>query len=67
MSDKKQPNLRLSQAILAYVAVKAESLQWNGAGKVLQRISMVREKVKNEVGVHPDSVKELRSLREGDR
>ena len=83
MSDKKKLTLRLSEATMDYVAKKAESenkslndvmvgiteqyMQWNEAGKVLQSISMVREKVKDEVGVHPDSVDELRSLREGHR
>jgi hypothetical protein len=83
MSDKKQLTTRLSEATMDYVAKKAESenkslndvmveiteqyMQWNEAGMVLQRISMVREKVKNEVGVHSHSLNELRSLREGHR
>ena len=83
MLDKKQLTVRLPQSIVDYLTMKAESenkslndimsditeeyMKWHDGEKVLQDIMLLREKVKHETGIQPDSTEDIRRLREGDR
>ena len=83
MFDKKQLTVRLPQSTVDYLSLKAESenkslndimlditeeyMKWHEGEKVLQDIALLREKVKSETGVHPDSTEDIRRFRDGDR
>jgi hypothetical protein len=83
MLDKKQLTVRLPQTTVDYLTLKAESenkslndimsditeeyMKWHSGDKALQDIIFLREKVKAETGVQPDSTADIRKLREGDR
>ncbi len=83
MLDKKQLTVRLPQTTVNYLNSRAESenkslndilvditedyIKWHEGEKVLKDISLIREKVRSESGIHPDSTEEIGRLREGDR
>jgi transcriptional regulatory protein LevR len=83
MQNKKQLTVRLPQSTVNYLNARAESenkslndilqdvteeyMKWHEGEKVLQDIAFIREKVKEETGVHPDSTLEIRKLREDER
>ncbi len=83
MLEKKQFTVRLPKSIVDYLTIKAknenkalnevmtditeEYMKWHEGEKVLEDIAVVREQIKNEYGIHPDSTEEIRRLREGDR
>jgi hypothetical protein len=83
MLDKKQLTVRLPQSTVDYLSQKAESenkslndimtditdeyMKWHEGDNGLKEIALLREKVKNEYGVHPDSTGDIRKLRDGDR
>jgi hypothetical protein len=83
MLDKKQLTVRLPQSIIDYLNLKAENenkslndiitditeeyMKWQEGEKVLQDIMIIREKVKNESGVHPSSTEDIQQLRNGER
>ena len=47
--------------------ITEEYIKWHEGDKVLRDIAGIREKVKQETGIHPDSTEDIRRLREGDR
>jgi hypothetical protein len=83
MFEKKQLTVRLPQSTVDYLTARAEDenkslndimtditeeyMKWQQGDKVLQDIMIIREKVKNETGVHPDSTADIQRLREGER
>jgi hypothetical protein len=83
MLDKKQLTVRLPQATVDYLSQKAldenkslndimthitdEYMKWHDGDNSLKEIALLREKVKSEYGVHPDSTGDIRKLRDGDR
>ncbi|MCD9023024.1 hypothetical protein [Cohnella silvisoli] len=83
MLNKKQLTVRLPQSTVNYLNSRAESenkslndilvdvteeyMKWHEGEKVLQDIAVIREKVKGETGVHPDSTEDIRKLREDER
>jgi hypothetical protein len=83
MMDKKQLTIRLPRETVDYLTIRAENenkslndimtditdeyIKWHQGEKVLQEISIIRENVKNESGLHPDSTDDIRNLREGNR
>lgn len=83
MQEKRQITVRLPKSVFDYVTLKAknekkaindvitditeEYMKWHEGEKILDDIAVLREQTKNQYGVHPDSVEEIRKLREGDR
>jgi len=83
MIDKKQLTVRLPQSTVDYLNLKAEAehkslndiitditeeyMNWQEGDKVLQDIMRIREKVKNESGIHPNSTEDIQKLRKGER
>ncbi|XID90743.1 hypothetical protein ACF3MZ_19665 [Paenibacillaceae bacterium WGS1546] len=83
MSEKKQLTLRLPAAIVDYLAAKASEenktlndvmvevteqyMNADRGEKLLREIALVREKAKDLTGIQPNSVDEIRKMREGDR
>ncbi|WP_168118839.1 hypothetical protein [Paenibacillus sp. HB172176] len=83
MIEKKQLTVRLPKSVIEYIQEKAkkekkalndvmtditeEYMKWHESEQLLQDIFVIRERVKNEYGVHPDSTEEIRDLRDGDR
>jgi hypothetical protein len=83
MLDKKQLTVRLPITTVDYLTLKAEAenkslndimaditeeyMKWHEGEKVLQDIAVLREKIKHETGIHPDSTDDIRRFREGDR
>jgi hypothetical protein len=81
--DKKQFTIRLPQATFDYLTSKAhdenksvndvmvditeEYIKWQNAENTIKEIIVLREKLKDEYGVHPDSTEDIRKFREGDR
>jgi hypothetical protein len=83
MIDKKQLTVRLPQSTVDYLNSKAENenkslndimtditeeyMKWQEGDKVLHDIMLIREKVKNENGIHPSSTVDIQRLRNGER
>jgi hypothetical protein len=83
MFEKKQLTVRLPQSTVDYLNLKAENehkslndiitditeeyMKWQEGDKVIQDIIKLREKVKNESGIHPSSTEEIQQLRNGER
>lgn len=83
MIDKKQLTVRLPQSTVDYLNLKAESenkslndiitditedyINWQEGDKILQDIMIIREKAKNESGIHPNSIEDIQKLRDGER
>ncbi|MEX2415181.1 MAG: hypothetical protein WD424_03480 [Paenibacillaceae bacterium] len=83
MLDKKQLTVRLPQSTVDYLSQKAENenkslndimtditdeyMKWHEGENVLNEIALLREKVRSEYGIHPDSTEDIRQLRDGDR
>ncbi len=42
-------------------------MKWHEGEKVLRDIALIREKIKETSGIHPDSTGEIRRLRDGER
>jgi hypothetical protein len=83
MLDKKQLTVRLPQSTVDFLSQKAENenkslndimtditdeyMRWHEGENGLKQIALLREKVRSENGIHPDSMEDIRKLRDGDR
>lgn len=83
MLDKKQLTVRLPQSTVDYLSQKAENenkslndimtditdeyMKWHEGENTLKEIALLREEVRSEYGIHPDSTEDIRQLRDGDR
>lgn len=83
MPEKKQLTIRLPQSIFEYISSEAErgNLSINDfvvelaqehrrrkeAAQALESIYEVRAQIKANYGVHPDSLEDLRDIRDGSR
>lgn len=81
--EKKQLTVRLPQPVFEYLSLKAENeqksvndimidmaeqyMKWHEGEQLLQEIALIRERVKEKYGTHPDSVDDIRRFREGER
>lgn len=81
--EKKQLTVRIPKPLFDYLTVKADHehksmndimvemseqyMKWHEGEKMLQDIALVRERVKEASGIQPDSVEEIRRMREGER
>ncbi|QJD84946.1 hypothetical protein [Cohnella herbarum] len=83
MSEKKQLTVRLPALVVDYLAEKASAenktmndvmievteqyMNADQSEKLIREIAVVRERAKGVSGVQPDSVEDIRQLREGER